>query len=426
MYHWQIVARDPQGATTPGPIWTFTTKANSAPYAPSNPQPPTGGIGSASPVLTWKGSDVDVQPLTYDVYLGTTSPPPLVATALPDPSFSPPLLQPGVTYYWSVSAFDGFLHTNGPVWSFGARQPGDVVVDNQLTVADAACALEIYLWNPACGGLNGYLLADSDCSANVTPGDARCLHREAVGLGCAICDEAIATSPEEEKAVLPSVSVSNWFVDGNALVVRLAVEDAAAFNAFGFYAVASPSIPLLQAQRRGASTDFDVLEARQVSPVYAYIGAYSLADQTVGIDAEFIELRFDVSGGVPNYLHFDGFVDDLAGASAVMLPLGSTVDVGNVPSRAALHPNYPNPFNPQTTISYDVPASATPERVQLRIVDVTGRVVRTLVDESQAGGSYRVTWEGKDDRGKRASSGIYFSVLDVGGKRQTRKLALLK
>jgi flagellar hook assembly protein FlgD len=53
-------------------------------------------------------------------------------------------------------------------------------------------------------------------------------------------------------------------------------------------------------------------------------------------------------------------------------------------------------------------------------------VVRTLVDESQAGGSYRVTWEGKDDRGKRASSGIYFSVLDVGGKRQTRKLALLK
>jgi flagellar hook assembly protein FlgD len=64
--------------------------------------------------------------------------------------------------------------------------------------------------------------------------------------------------------------------------------------------------------------------------------------------------------------------------------------------------------------------------VRLRIVDVTGRVVRTLVDQDQAGGSYRVTWEGKDNRGENASSGIYFSVLDARGTRQTRKLVLLK
>jgi len=156
------------------------------------------------------------------------------------------------------------------------------------------------------------------------------------------------------------------------------------------------------------------------------VAGYSLADQPLGTTAEFVELRFDASGVLPSYLLIDGFVDDLAGAGLLLLPLDTMVDVGTIPSRLALHQNYPNPFNPLTTISYDLPASAQPERVRLRIVDVTGRVVRTLVDQDQAGGSYRVTWEGKDNRGENASSGIYFSVLDARGTRQTRKLVLLK
>ncbi len=425
-FYWRIEARDPHGAATSGPTWTFTTKANSAPAVPSNPQPSNSDIASSSPVLTWTAGDIDVQPLTYDLYLGTTSPPPLVATGLTSPSFEPSPLQPGVTYYWSVTASDGALSTSGPIWSFDARQPGDVVQDNQLTVDDAACALEIYLWNPACGGASAYLLADADCSGNVTPADARCIHREAVSLGCDICDGAIAAAPGEESALSPSVSLSNWFIDANTLIVRLAVSGSSAFSAFGFYATASPSITMLQANRRGATSTFDILEGRQVSATYAYIGAYSLASNSVGADAEFVELRFDVSGGIPNNLVLDGFVDDLAGAAPLLLPFDSMVGVNDVPSHLALHQNYPNPFNPQTTIAYDVPASATPERVQLRIVDVVGRAVRTLVDEGQVAGSYRATWEGKDDRGVDVSSGIYFYVLDVGGARQSRKMVLLK
>jgi hypothetical protein len=89
----------------------------------------------------------------------------------------------------------------------------------------------------------------------------------------------------------------------------------------------------------------------------------------------------------------------------------------------ALHQNHPNPFNPQTTIRYDLPA---PAHVRLLILDVSGRVIRRLVDEQQSTGSRSVVWTGRDDGGNPVSSGVYFYVLDADGARITRKLVLLK
>lgn len=427
-YYWRILARDPLGLETSGPTYFFTTKANSPPNVPSMPDPPHNGIGSNSPVLSWRGEDVDLQPLTYDVYIGQANPPPLSASSITTTRYSPPSLVPGVTYYWKVVASDGLQQTIGPIWSFVTRLPGDVVADNVLTVDDAMCAMEIYLWNPACATTN-YRMADADCSANVTPGDARCLHREAVGLGCSVCDDAILASPvveEEEQVSAPTVSLNTWHIEEQTLVLRLAVSGVPMLNAFGFYATVSLNAPLLAALRRGASNGFEVLEGRQVSSMYAFVGGYSLADRPLGATAEFVELRFDVTGGIPDFLVLDGFADDLAGAGLLLLSLDSMVGAGALPTHLALHQNYPNPFNPQTTISYELPAAARPERVRLRIVDVAGRVVRTLVNENQPGGSYRATWQGKDDRGESVSSGVYFYVLDAGGERRTRKLVLLK
>lgn len=91
----------------------------------------------------------------------------------------------------------------------------------------------------------------------------------------------------------------------------------------------------------------------------------------------------------------------------------------------ALHPNVPNPFNPQTTIRYDVPGDGA-VRVKLWVLDVAGRVVSTLVDGNQPAGSREVVWRGTDDRGAQVASGVYFSVLEVDGERVTRKLVLLK
>ena len=425
-YYWQIVAYDHLGVQTVGPVWSFTTKANSAPNPPSQPYPLNGAGGSTTVQLTWTGSDVDEQSLTYFVYFGTSVPPPLVASSLTEPSFDPGPLQSGVTYYWQVLAYDGALFNSSPLWSFVARIPGDVVADNVLTVEDAACAMQVYLVNPDCSGGDGYITADANCDGNVTPNDARCIHREAIGLGCDICQDAVAPAAPMKASITPVVTLSSWLIEGNTLVVRLAAEGPAEFNAFGLYTWSSPNIPLLDVVQRGASKAFDVWERRGVASQYKYVGGYKLAGQVLGPDAEFIELRYDISGGMPNSIAIDGFVDDLAGAQQVYLDLDTMVDAEHLPTTLALHQNFPNPFNPRTMIAYDLPTASSEARVRLRIVDVSGRVVRTLVDEDQPGGSYRVGWEGKSDRDEVVSSGIYFSVLDARGARQTRKLVLLK
>jgi hypothetical protein len=93
-----------------------------------------------------------------------------------------------------------------------------------------------------------------------------------------------------------------------------------------------------------------------------------------------------------------------------------------VPKAFALYPNVPNPFNPMTLIRYDVPESGG--NVTLRIYDVGGRLVRTLVAGHLSPGGKSVTWDGRDDAGGLAASGVYFYRLTAPGYTMTHKLVL--
>ena len=87
----------------------------------------------------------------------------------------------------------------------------------------------------------------------------------------------------------------------------------------------------------------------------------------------------------------------------------------------------PNPFNPRTTIEYSIAASG---RVTLRVYDLAGREVRTLVDRDVESGEHKIVWDGTTDAGRRAASGVYFVRMEAPGRadafRATRKLVLLK
>ncbi len=99
----------------------------------------------------------------------------------------------------------------------------------------------------------------------------------------------------------------------------------------------------------------------------------------------------------------------------------------SLPLSFELSDNYPNPFNPETTIAYGIPAQ-TSDKVQvlLRIYSVQGQMVRTLVDEQKAPGRYRVVWNGRNERGERLTSGVYLYTIIAGEFKATRKMAMLK
>jgi hypothetical protein len=88
------------------------------------------------------------------------------------------------------------------------------------------------------------------------------------------------------------------------------------------------------------------------------------------------------------------------------------------PKQYRLNQNYPNPFNPSTKISYQLPKSSF---VTLKVYDIIGREVSTLVNGEQNAGQYEVTFDGS-----RLASGVYFFRLQAGGFVQTKKLVVMK
>ena len=99
-----------------------------------------------------------------------------------------------------------------------------------------------------------------------------------------------------------------------------------------------------------------------------------------------------------------------------------------VPGQTSLHQNYPNPFNPTTTIEYDLGFIDGPtQRVNITVYDILGRNIKTLINEQQNIGRYRVKWNGKDQNDVPVSSGIYFvNLLTDTGRSETKKIMLMR
>lgn len=98
-----------------------------------------------------------------------------------------------------------------------------------------------------------------------------------------------------------------------------------------------------------------------------------------------------------------------------------------VPVEFSLSQNYPNPFNPETTIKYTIPQRESGNQlVTLRIFNLMGQAVRTLVNEQKTSGSYQIVWDGRSDRGRQMASGVYLFTITAAEFRAVRRMTVLK
>ena len=154
--------------------------------------------------------------------------------------------------------------------------------------------------------------------------------------------------------------------------------------------------------------------ANAISGEGSVAGSGTVAQLVFNVKGEFEDaVRFEIDNGIL----IDG--DRLLNPVLTL----DVLEIQTTPTKFALRQNYPNPFNPETTIKFDLAESG---QVELRIYNMVGQVVRTLVDENQAAGRYSIRWDGRDDRGLTVSSGIYFYSLRADKFRAVKKLMLLK
>jgi hypothetical protein len=103
--------------------------------------------------------------------------------------------------------------------------------------------------------------------------------------------------------------------------------------------------------------------------------------------------------------------------------VGIDSETQQFPQQYVLHQNHPNPFNPETQISYQI---ATGGYISLTIHDLLGREIKTLVSEDQPSGNYTVSWNGRDESGNIVPSGIYLYTLNAGNIVESKKMILMK
>ncbi len=128
-------------------------------------------------------------------------------------------------------------------------------------------------------------------------------------------------------------------------------------------------------------------------------------------------LRFD-SPCLPGNNEWDELVGALGEGEC-----GTGVGDEELASAVLLHPASPNPFVGSTSLAFDVPTGG---RARLAVFDISGRLVRTLVDGVMGPGRHPANWDGKDEQGRAVASGVYFARLEVGGEESGRKVLLMR
>lgn len=189
-----------------------------------------------------------------------------------------------------------------------------------------------------------------------------------------------------------------------------------------------PSSVTLQAPRLSDRSGRFLVESHDDGKGKLSVVMYNFSNDPIPAGVgNILSIPATVKPDAPQALKFDLKKVVLADQKAVLLPTEG--ETPNLPSAFELYQNYPNPFNPSTTIRFVLPVSQGGNAslpTTLKIYNLLGQVVRTLVDEPLASGTHEIVWDGKDEQGSTVSSGIYFYKLRSGNFTDTKKMVMMK
>jgi len=180
--------------------------------------------------------------------------------------------------------------------------------------------------------------------------------------------------------------------------------------------------PKLTKRSAGMTIASDIKDDKLTILVYSETGKIIPAGS-----GSIVNIPFTVIEGtkVESRVHFDEFILVESNAQPIRVETPRiTLELGKpAPKTYALLQNYPNPCYSETDIAYQLPAAG---RVVLEIYNISGQLVKTLVDENQEVGYHKAHWDGKDALGKSVSSGIYFYQIHAGEFTSIKKLVVMR
>jgi len=145
-----------------------------------------------------------------------------------------------------------------------------------------------------------------------------------------------------------------------------------------------------------------------IPPAYTADSSHQIRD--LQADRDGIDELFGIEE-----VQFDGVVYELSEL------LSSEQNI--VPKEFAFNQPFPNPFNPKTTINFDLPVN---KEVVLQVFNINGGLVQTLIRSKLGAGKYSFDWDGTDHHGRSVTSGVYFIQIDIGSLRAMKKALLVK
>lgn len=299
----------------------------------------------------------------------------------------------------SSGVLDGFTITNGDAQSGGGIKvsPGNPVIRNNIIIGNNASNG---------GGINVYGLAvNASIERNIITGNS------ASSAGDAIY------GPNSNAKLINNTIVNNTGIAGDGINVSAGIVF---------------SVPTIRNCIIWGNGD-DLVG--NVVTTYSDIEDGDFGSGNISSNPLFV----DINNG-DFHLHENSPCIDAGDPSSPNDPDGTRADIGayyydqtstdidqekwrNIPKEFRLAANYPNPFNPATTIAFQLPKMSN---VSIRIYNSIGQLVKTLINQRQPADSYTIKWDGKDDLGRDVASGVYYYQLITGNFRMTRKMILMR